>query len=176
MKTRVLTLALALLFIFSGFALADDSQNETTNGASSTKSAIVNYNGIDWINAVEFGLVGDGKTLNDDKMGEYIKNHYQTPIYFPAGVYCFEKSLHFPDNMYIELDPSAELRCVAKETLDFFITVRKDNNSWVQADGYSKSYIKGGTINANYCTKTAIAVCQCYHAQFESFTVKNVQK
>ena len=137
-------------------------------------SDFVEYNGVDWINAVEFGLVGDGVTLNDDKMDEYIKYYSDTPIYFPNGVYCFEESLDFPDNMYIELDPSAELRCVAKEPLEFFITVRKDSEEWIQADEYSKSYIKGGTINANYCAKTALAVCQCYHTQFEGFTVKNV--
>ena len=187
MKLRILALLLALLSVFSVLTLSGCADEATDKEAASTAGAETDtqkdpskpgtpseYFGTDWINAAEFGLVGDGKTLNDRRMREYIKYHAQTPLYFPEGVYCFAESLDFPDHMYIELDPHAELKCVAEQPLDYFITVRKDVQNWCQLDGYTKSYIKGGTINANYCAKVGLAVCQCYHAQFEGFTLKNV--
>ena len=202
--TRILALLLALLTVFSALALTGCNENakkpeetaaqtekedakaeaetekEEKKEKEESKSSVINssanyeYYGTDWINALEFGLVGDGKTLNDQKMTEYIKYYSDSPMYFPKGVYVFEKSINFPRNAYLQLDPGAELKCVAEEPLDYFITIRKDVFNWVTIDKYSKSYIIGGTINCNYKAKTGIAVAQCYHARFESFTLMNV--
>ena len=188
MKLRILAFLLALLTVLSTLTLAGCSQNDATGGTETAaeteeketkeketeKNEIPEYEGVDWINAAEFGFVGDGKTANDLKMKEYIKYYSKTPIYFSEGVYCFEQSIDFPQQMYIELDPHAELKCTAKTPLEFFITVRKDAKNWCAFDEYTKSYIKGGTINANYKAKVGLAVCQNYHSQFEGFMLKNV--
>ena len=121
-----------------------------------------------------FGFSGDGQTPNDKIMKYYLKYYDRTPLYFPAGIYCFEETIDFPKAIYIHMDPKAELKCVAEEPLDFFITVRKDASDWCELDGYARAYIRGGMINCNYKAKTGLAVSQCYQPKFEGFMIKNV--
>ena len=132
MKTssRILALLLAILMAFSVFAMAGCSE-DTSNGGSekntvnetkdeSTKKnsqSFSEFYGTDWINAEEFGIKGDGQTLNDAKFREYTKYYGDTPLYFPPGTYCFAETLNFPDRMYVRMDPAAELKCVAEEPL-----------------------------------------------------------
>ena len=187
MKLRILALLLALLSALTLFGCVQNMENleteaeeivaETqteTKEEAKEENARADFYGIDWINAVDFGLVGDGETPNDARMQEYIDSYYTIPMYFPEGVYCFEKSLDFPNDMYLQLDPKAELKCIAPKPLEYFISVRKNVSDWCQLDGYSTSYIKGGTINVNYRAKLGIGVCQCYHSKFEGFMLKNV--
>lgn len=135
--------------------------------------------GMNWINAVELGMVGDGVTPNDEKFAEYIEKYSDNPIYFPAGVYAFEKTLNFPDSMYVRMDPKAELKCIAKEPLEFFITLRgqfaETENHWVHFLGYAhQAGIEGGTINCDYNAKCALGLFQGMQSMFRDLKIMNV--
>ena len=191
MKTtsRILALLLAVLMALSVFAMAGCS-SEGDNGAETetetaeetkkpTTATETDFYGTDWINAAEFGMVGDGKTLNDAKFATYTEYYSDTPLYFPEGVYCFEQTLNFPDSMYVRMDPEAELKCVAKEPLEYFITLRgqfqETEGRWVNFLDYAhQAGIEGGTINANYKAKCALGLFQGIHSIFRDFKVMNV--
>ena len=192
MKTisRNLALLLAVLMALSVFAMAGCSTEgegaetetgtaEVTKKTEPTTTAKTGFYGTDWINAAAFGMVGDGKTANDEKFDEYIKYYSKTPLYFPEGVYCFEKTLNFPDSMYVRMDPRAELKCIAKEPLDYFITLRgqyaEEDGHWVSFFNYAhQSGIEGGTVNCDYKAKCALGLFQGLHSTFEGVMIKNV--
>lgn len=198
MKTtfRISALLLAVLMAFSVLAMAGCSADdeggknevpgtgETTQGTTEPNSvgideSALEFNGTGWINAEEFGMKGDGKTVNDAKFAEYIESYDNKPLYFPAGVYCFEKTLNFPDRMFVYMDPDAELKCVAKEPLEYFITLRGQDaeleENWCGFLEYAiQSGIHGGTINANYKAKCALGLTKGMHSKFENFMITNV--
>ena len=197
MKTtsRILALLLAILMALSVFAMAGCSSEGDNGAATETEEAKetkktetpkktettkkTDFYGTDWINAAEFGMVGDGRTLNDAKFADYAKYYSDTPLYFPEGVYCFEKTLNFPDSMYVRMDPEAELKCVAKEPLEYFITLRgqfqETEGRWVNFLDYAhQAGIEGGTINANYKAKCALGLFQGMHSIFRDLKVMNV--
>ncbi len=131
--------------------------------------------GTDWVNARKFGFVADGVTPNDDAFARYIAEHSEKPLYFGPGVYAFEKTLNFPRRVCLELDANAELKCIAKEPLDFFITLRYGDEGWGAFEDYAlRSYIKGGVINANFCAKTALGVHGALHTHYRDFMIRDV--
>lgn len=199
MKTtsRILALLLAVLMALSVFAMVGcsetddkdpkgteteeqkDTEKETKNENTGSTTKFSNFTGVDWINALEHGFVGDGKTPNDKAFNEYVKYNSTRPLYFPKGVYCFEKTLNFPDSMYVKMDPEAELKCIAEEPLDYFITLRGQyaeiDDAWVDFLAYAhQSGIDGGTINCNYKAKCGIGLFQGMHCNFENFKLMNV--
>lgn len=132
--------------------------------------------GNEWINAKKFGFIPDGETPNDDVMQTYIAEFADIPLYFGKGVYAFERSIDFPHSMFIYMDPGAELKCIAKEPLEYFITMQKDSMTWYDSwEGYGhRSFIKGGKINANYCAKVALGLHGGLHTAFSDFAIYNV--
>ena len=194
MKTisRILALLLAALMALSVFAMAGCSEDTSNDGSDKntvnetkkedTKKETPSFSefyGTDWINAAEFGMVGDGKTLNDVKFREYTKYFDDTPLYFPPGTYCFAETLNFPDRIYVHMDPQAELKCVAEEPLDYFITLRGQEmdleDNWCSFLDYAhQSGIHGGIINANYKAKCALGISHALHTTFEDFMIMNV--
>ncbi len=134
---------------------------------------------LDWINATELGFVGDGETPNDRAFAAYIEGHDTKPLYFPEGVYCFAEPLNFPDRMYVRMDPTAELKCIAEEPLDYFITLRgqhrESEGQWCKLLKYAHaSGIDGGVINCDYKAKCALGLFQGMHTNFENFKIINV--
>ena len=184
MKLRILAMLLAILSIFSVLTLSgcsgsgeavETEEAEKPKEETKVQHTKIDFYGVDWINAQEFGFIGDGATPNDQKMAEYIKYYSATPIYFSQGIYCFEKTINFPDTMHIKLDPKAELRCTAKEPLECFISLRAEVKDWCVFTKYAhQSYIQGGIINANNKAKIGIGVSQGYHTQFADFMIMNV--
>lgn len=182
MKLRILALILALLSVFSvimmtGCSEGGDGTTETEEETKDTskKPTFSEYEGTAWINALEFGFVGDGETPNDKIMKNYLKYYDRTPLYFPEGVYGFAETIDFPKAMYIYMDPKAELKCIAEEPLDFFITMQKGVDDWTPRDEYiQQAFINGGTINANYKAKVALALHGGMHTSFENFRIFNV--
>ena len=182
---RILCLLLGALMVLSLFTMIgcseEEGNNEKNNATLDEKRAehsISEFFGTDWINAAEFGIKGDGKTANDVKFAEYIKYYSTVPLYFPEGVYCFEKTLDFPDSVYIKMDPNAELKCIAKEPIDYFITMRHDmsqtENAWSPFfDMAVGSSIDGGKINCNWKAKCALGVAYGIHTNFENFMIVN---
>ena len=131
--------------------------------------------GADWINAQKFGFVGDGETPNDEVFARYIAECPETTLYFGPGIYCFEKTVNFPREMFVEMDAKAELKCIAKEPLEYFVTLRFGDESWGPFEAYAlRSYIKGGIINANFCAKVALGVHGALHTHFRDFMIRDV--
>ena len=140
---------------------------------------------IDWdsqfeINALDFGFVNDGKTYNDGIMAYYIE-HYSSkiPLVFPAGKYVFRYQINFPDRIYIELAPRAEWILMSDTVQNYFVTLQEGYNTtgteWGTWDEYShQSYIRGGTINANYNAKVGLGLSHGFHTNFADFMLKNV--
>lgn len=181
---------LAVLMAFSAFTMAGCSENGDTNtkdteepkkDSSPSTVQITNHNfsGLDWYNAIENGFKGDGRTANDKAFKEYVEYNDDKVLYFPKGVYCFEETLNFPDNMYVWMDPEAELKCIAKEPLEYFITLRGQHadvdNAWVGLLDYAiQSGIHGGKINCNNKAKCGLGLFQGLQSTFENFMILNV--
>ncbi len=205
--SRILALLLALLTVLSAFAMVGCDSNETPNNAETqdTSEGVTEedintetnaeteeetkkpantptgfgFEGVDWINAEKFGFVSDGKTPNDRIMREYIQYYSDTPLYFGKGVYAFEKTINFTDCVYLHLDPKAELKCIAEEPIEYFITLRGQyqdiDNAWGSLWDYAhQSYISGGVINANNKAKCGLGLFQGMHTNFENFRIQNV--
>ena len=189
-KFRILAMLLAVLMAFSAFTMAGCSENGDTNtknteepkkDSSPSTVQITNHNfsGLDWYNAIENGFKGDGRTANDKAFKEYVEYNDDKVLYFPKGVYCFEETLNFPDNMYVWMDPEAELKCIAKEPLEYFITLRGQHadvdNAWVGLLDYAiQSGIHGGKINCNNKAKCGLGLFQGLQSTFENFMILNV--
>ena len=182
MKLRILALLLALLSVFSVIALTGcsesgekDTGKKETEKDDSKKPTFTDFEGTAWINAADFRFSADGQTPNDKILQYYLKYYDRTPLYFPAGIYCFEETIDFPKAIYIHMDPKAELKCIAKEPIDFFITMQRGADDWNPRDEYiQKAFIEGGTINANYSAKVALALHGGMHTNFENFRIFNV--
>ncbi len=195
--SRIFALLLALVTVLSVFSMvgcdntnANGSDTETQEEQETKKetpkketnvssSSFSNFVGVDWINALDFGFKGDGKTPNDKIFAEYVKYNSSRPIYFPKGVYCFEETLNFHDCMYVKMDPEAELKCIAEEPIDYFITLRgqhiNSEGAWVQLLDYAQeSYIEGGVINCDYKAKCALGLFQGMHTNYRDFKIINV--
>ena len=56
------------------------------------------------INAVEYGFDNTGEAANDVIMQRYIDEDADTPIWFPSGIYAFNESIIFGDDVYVDCD------------------------------------------------------------------------
>ncbi len=194
--TRIFALLLALFMAFSvvamtgcGDAEANNSGDETQQESKETETpkkeesnkSNSDFVGVDWVNALEAGFVGDGKTPNDEAFAVYAKRNTGKPLYFPKGVYCFEETLNFPYNMCVKMDPGAELKCIAKERLEYFITLRgqhqDDSDAWCSWMEYAQgASIDGGTINCDYKANCALGLFQGMNTDFRNFKILNVME
>ncbi len=194
--SRILALLLALLTVLTAVAMTgcqttsndktseetkEDRTEEPNKDSNSTFDTNFAYSaGLDWINALDFGFKNDGKTPNDKVFAEYAKYNSSKPLYFPSGVYCFAETLNFPDCIYVEMDPEAELKCIAEEPLEFFITLRgqyqDQKGAWCAYEDYAMGYLngKGGTINCNNRAKCAIGSFQGMGVSYRDFKIYDV--
>lgn len=123
------------------------------------------------IDALEYGFVNNGETLNDNVMEKYIKYDSDKPIYFSGGTYLFSKTISFPDKCFVELAANAKLKLSTDAIQEYFITIRRG----FVGSGYTfNSYIKGGYINANNCAKNGIGIYKTRHIELSDFILKNV--
>ena len=126
------------------------------------------------INALDYGFVNDGKFDNDSVMDNYIANDYKTPIYFPSGTYKFTRGINFPDTCYVELGGNAEwLLSMPGDIIDYFVTIRKEST---RSDYALGSYIRGGSINANYKANTILGFNKCMQTTIDHLIIKNAGK
>ena len=189
MKLRRIALLLAILTIVSTLSMLGCSEGSAGDDTAAKTSAEAQddapkkevatqfneYYSTDWINAKEFGLVDDGKTPNDKRLKEYIKYYSRTPIYFPEGTYAFAETIKFPEFMFVYMDPKAELLCIAKEPLDFFITLQQGVEEYGRFEDYAhQSFIKGGTINCDFKAKVALGLHGGLHTNFYDFMIRDV--
>ncbi len=155
----------------------DEPKKETSAKEESDKKGdqFSNFTGVDWINALEVGFVGDGKTPNDKAFASYAKYNSDRYLYFPNGVYCFEETLNFPVDVYVKMDSKAELKCIAEEPLDYFITLRGQfidvENAWCAYKDYAAGMFDGGVINCNNKAKCAIGTFQGMGVTFQNMII-----
>ena len=112
------------------------------------------------INAVDYGFDNTGEFSNDSVMDRYIQNDSNIPIYFPSGVYAFNKPINFDNECYLELSANAKFILFNDTVQLYFVTIRKGNTASNYAEN---SYIKGGTFDANGCARTCMGFNKCHH-------------
>ncbi|MDG4980279.1 phage baseplate upper protein [Lactococcus lactis] len=124
----------------------DDLENETTAQLAQTNLFVGEK-----VNAKEFGFVTDAVGQNDTLFDEFFSNplYKNKTLYFPSGLYLFNKWHDIKDNFSIEMDLTTELRLMEAQLA--FITVGYfKTGSFVQDDNFLiRGKIKGGTINGN---------------------------
>ena len=135
---------------------------------------IANSMGTAWVNAIGYGFVGDGETVNDSVINEYINNSSENPLYFPKGVYLFSSSINFPNGATLILDPNATLKLNSLDShIDYFIGFRVGST----ASDYSyNSGVFGGTVDANYSARSIVAFNKCISGKVQNCTLKNSLK
>ena len=109
-----------------------------------------------FVNAQEYGLVGDGVTDNLALFNQMVSENPGKTVYFGSGVYCFSGQLNI-QKAYIVLD-GAELKLTSLSNQTYFIKVlgyQKEGTEHPQND----MFIRGnGTINANKKAYTALGI------------------
>lgn len=109
-----------------------------------------------FVNAQEYGLVGDGITDNLALFNQMVSENPGKTIYFGSGVYCFSGQLNI-QKAYIVLD-GAELKLTSSSNQTYFIKVlgyQKEGTEFPQDD----MFIRGnGTINANKKANVALGI------------------
>ncbi len=171
---KILALLLCVLILLPCLA-ACTAQEGNKEVEEMDMATFTGVEGTEWINAKKFGFVADGETPNDEVMKKYIENHPTTPLYFGEGVYAFKETIAFPSVVFLYLDPKAELRCIAEEPLEYFITLQAGFEEWGTYEQYAhQSFIKGGIINCDFNANTAIGVHGSFHTHFQDFQIQNV--
>lgn len=109
-----------------------------------------------FVNALNYGLVGDGITDNLALFNQMITQNPGKTIYFGKGTFCFGGMLEI-EKAYIILD-NAELKLTADTTQTYFIKVvgyQPEGTEFPQND----MFIRGnGTINANLKAQTVVGI------------------
>lgn len=120
------------------------------------------------INALTYGFKNDGVTDNSNIMDTFIANDKNNILYFPTGTYCFSRPIKIYQNMFFELEQTAELKLTA--TQEAFITFNEEYLS----NGYSYgSYIIGGKINGDFKCNTTLGLSMHRHFTLRNCTIKN---
>lgn len=111
---------------------------------------------VGFVNALEYGLVGDGITDNLALFNQMVSENPEKTIYFGSGVYCFSGQLNI-QKAYIVLD-GAELKLTSSSNQTYFIKVigyQPEGTEFPQDD----MFIRGnGTINANEKANIALGI------------------
>lgn len=109
-----------------------------------------------FVDALEYGLAGDGITDNLALFNQMVSENPGKTIYFGSGVYCFSGQLNI-QKAYIILD-NAEFKLTSDSTQTFFVKVigyQPEGTEHPQND----MFIRGnGTINANKKAYTALGI------------------
>ena len=131
------------------------------------------------LNVKDFGAKGDSVTkeaVSIQKALDKIKTTGSGKVFIPKGKYLIEKPLQVYQNTTVEIDESAELITDSAGTAsNMFI------NGEFKNIGYSSLYngdgnitIRGGTINVNQQTRTAISFSHGSSIKIEGVYFKNV--
>lgn len=131
----------------------DGSENVTVNIPVGSDNGTLS---VGYVNALEYGLVGDGITDNLALFNQMVSENPGKTIYFGSGVYCFSGQLNI-QKAYIILD-NAEFKLTSNSIQTFFVKVigyQPEGTEFPQDD----MFIRGnGTINANKKANVALGI------------------
>lgn len=131
--------------------LYDGTEDVTVNIPAASCETSVGF-----VDALEYGLVGDGITDNLALFNQMVSENPGKTIYFGSGVYCFSGQLNI-QKAYIILD-NAEFKLTSNSIQTFFVKVigyQPEGTEFPQDD----MFIRGnGTINANKKANVALGI------------------
>jgi len=131
------------------------------------------------LNVKEYGAVGNGTAKEAGYFQaalDVIKNLGGGKLIVPQGTYLINAPLQVYKNTVIEIDKNAELITDSAGTAsNMFINGEFQNTTYATGyNGNSNIIIRGGTLNVNQLTRTAISFAHAKNVLFENITFKNV--
>lgn len=150
----------------------DDSSMTLNDATKSISFILFPFENKNYINALEYGFYNYGNIPNDDVMDKYLENDSDKELYFPKGIYLFNKRIEVINGCKIRMDSEAELKLsadVGNIGGHFFIFGDKSKTK-------RGCYIIGGIINANFGTASVVCLDSIQSARIENCILKNANQ